>query len=208
MLAKAKQGPFPFEVSFCAPKGQQKEGHIVDEHDLIVGMEDQRPCQQKYQAASQADPQRDSSPSQPCVHQKYGCDQTQDLNRHQVICHFYERQQIRRQNQRTQQSVIRKVINVLSRAQISRKLREQLSGLIKLFPKIIRKDAVLALPPAPLPAPFPALYFAESFALQFAFWVAYCFAFRFVFRLFSLSASSPALSFSQPHRLLRPNPVR
>ena len=63
-----------------------------------------------------------------------------------MITHFYKGQQVRKPENRTVQSVISKMIDVLSASYIKGKFREEISRIVKLLPEIVRKYAVLADP--------------------------------------------------------------
>ena len=135
-----------FNQPVHSKKAHAQKWHVAYEHPLIVGVVNHRRRQQKQQGAAKGGPDREPPFYKPGIKQIYRGRKPDYADCHNVICHFHERQGIREQNQRAEQTIIREIVNVLSTPDIRGEIRKKIACLVKQLPEIIRKHTVLADP--------------------------------------------------------------
>ena len=109
-------------------------------------MKDHGARQKIHQRRHEADPAGKSPSQKPHVKQLRRRRQAHDRSPHQIIPHFHGGKQIRDQDHRTEQPIIRKMIDILPASDICREFRKQFPRFIELLPKIIRNHTVLTDP--------------------------------------------------------------
>ena len=109
-------------------------------------MVDHRGCQKKQYGNRHPDLSGKTLCPKPVIHQKYGCHKAGCTCHHQVITHFYKRQQVGWKNNWAKQAIVGKIVNILPATQICCKFGKQLSGFIELLAELFRNYAMLGTP--------------------------------------------------------------
>ncbi len=138
-----------------ADQSKQQKRNIRDEDELLVGMVQKRRRKGKEACRKPDCPVAyDGSEhigmglhvAKPPVEKPRHGEQNQNGQSLNIGHHRDEGHEVARENQRIEHPVIRKVVSVLAGAHLRQKLRNQISGLVKMLPEHIRQHAVLALP--------------------------------------------------------------
>src|SRR5699024_8430941 len=147
------QNEHPFflflQIALCSYKGQTQKRHIVYKHDLIIRVKNQRSCQSKHTSRPKADIFPGKLLFYPMIEQHCRNPVGRHTADHYIQIHGHKMQQVRKQHYSTEKSVIRKIVNILSPAQIPGYVREKISRGIKSLAEIIRQHTVLAHPVYP-----------------------------------------------------------